>query len=445
MPRRKIVIVGGGSYSWTPHVVKDIILKESLQDSEFVLYDINKEASDLTKAFLDKLAGQLGIKAKIISTDDRAKAFRNAQYFVITISTGGFDAMAHDLAIPEEYGIYHTIGDTSGPGGWARSIRNFEPFMVLCEAINRYAPGAMVLNYTNPMTTLTDVLSRLCDGPVLGLCHGLFENLRFLKDFYKLKSEDDISIRYGGLNHFFWIIQGKAGKVDIIADLNRRLKRQGFTDMLTKIHADEMGFKSNREVATELARLTGLMPYLGDRHTCEFFPWYITNKKNMRKYKIVRTTVATRRQAHRNRWRKLKQMVRGKISDPVYLRASRETAADIIEAHAHGNVFIDVGNVPNVGQISNLPLGAILETDVRVDRNGFAPITMGDLPEPAVNFCQLYTEVFTMTVDACLNKDKQLALQALRLDPVCSHLNTEQVNEMGERLLRAHKRFIKVF
>ena len=215
MPRRKIVIIGGGSYSWTPHVVKDIILKESLQDSEFILYDIDKKTSDLTKAFLDKLAGQLGIRVRIVSTDNRARAFKNAQYFVITISTGGHNAMAHDIAIPEDYGIYHTVGDTSGPGGWARSIRNFDPFVTLCEAINRYAPGAMVLNYTNPMTTLTDVLSRLCEGPVLGLCHGLFENLRFIKDFYKLRTEDEISIEYGGLNHFFWIFQARAGPCEL--------------------------------------------------------------------------------------------------------------------------------------------------------------------------------------------------------------------------------------
>ena len=444
MPKRKIVIVGGGSYNWTPHVVKDILLKESLQDSEFVLYDINKKASDLTKAFLDKLAGELGIKVRIISTDNRPRAFRNANYFVITISTGGHDAMVHDIAIPEDYGIYHTVGDTSGPGGWARSIRNFGPFVSLAEAINRYAPGAVVLNYTNPMTTLTDVLARLCDGPVIGLCHGLFENLRFIKDLYKLRSEEEMSIRYGGLNHFFWIIEAKAGKTDVIADLNRRPKRHGFTDLLAKIRPDELGYKSNREVATELFRLSGVMPYLGDRHTCEFFPWYITNRKNMKKYKLVRTPVAGRKKASAGRCRKLKRMIRGKI-EKMYFKPSRETAADIISAHSHGEVFIDVGNVPNMGQISNLPRGAVVETDVRVDRNGFWPIVVGALPEPAASFCEPYARLFGMTVDACLNKDKKMALQALRLDPVCSHLHTEQVNEMGERLLRAHKRFIKVF
>ena len=65
--------------------------------------------------------------------------------------------------------------------------------------------------------------------------------MHFLKEFYRLKSEDDISIRYGELNHFFWIFQARAGKVGVIADLNRRLKRRGFTDLLARIHADEMG------------------------------------------------------------------------------------------------------------------------------------------------------------------------------------------------------------
>lgn len=444
MGRLKITFVGGGSNAWTPNIAKDMMLSEGLADAEYILYDINKKASDLIKRFLDKLAGELGVQPKIVSTSNKVAALRHADYIVITISTGGLNSMAHDLAIPAEYGIYHTVGDTTGPGGWARSIRNFDVFRGLAHDFNRYAPNAMVLNYTNPMTTLTDVLARICTAPVVGLCHALFENLRFLKDFYKVKSEDDIAVQYGGLNHFTWFTEIRIGQKDVLADLRHRLKRKSFTDLLNVVHKDEMGFSSKREVATELFRSTGFMPYLGDRHTCECFSWYITSKKNLKKYKIVRTTIAERRKGFSERNKHLREMIRGKIAQ-FYHEPSRETAADIIAAHSQGKTLIDVGNLPNVGQISNLPLGAVVETAMRVDRNGFTPLTYGDLPESVLGFVEPYVRVFEMVVDAYFAKDKQMALQALRYDPVCSHLNTDEVNEMGERLLRAHKKFITAF
>ena len=438
----KIVIVGGGSNAWVPQIVKDMLLTESLVGSEFVLYDINRKASDLTKAFLDKLAGKLGLRAKVVSTDNRPRALKGADYVVITISTGGFKAMAQYIAIPVDYGISHTVGDTWGPGGWARLIRNFDVFVSLAKAISKHAPRAVVLNYTNPMSTLTDVLSRLHDGPVVGLCHGLFENLEFIRRYYRLKSEDDVAVKYAGLNHFFWITEARAGKRDVIADLRRRLKRQSLTDLLSTVYEDPHGHRSNRELATELFRMTDVMPYLGDRHTCEFLAPYITSRKTMRKYRLRRTSAADRRNGFLARAKNLKRMIKGEI-DPWYLERSRETAADIIAAHSHGKAFIDVGNLPNVGQISNVPRGVVVETAVRVDRTGFTPILFGTLPEVVAGMIEPCARVFLMGVRACFNRDRKLAMQALRLDPVCSHLNADEVTAMGERLLGAHRRFIR--
>ena len=116
--RKKIVIVGGGSNSWTPNIVKDMLLTKSLAGSTFVLYDTKRVAAELVAAFLSKLDAGLHTGSRFVATDNREKAFDGADYFIITISTGGLSAMAHDLALPEEYGIFHTVGDTCGPGGW---------------------------------------------------------------------------------------------------------------------------------------------------------------------------------------------------------------------------------------------------------------------------------------------------------------------------------------
>jgi alpha-galactosidase/6-phospho-beta-glucosidase family protein len=122
---------------------------------------------------------------------------------------------------------------------------------------------------------------------------------------------------------------------------------------------------------------------------------------------------------------------------------SRETAADIICASVESRAFIDVGNVPNIGQISNLPPMTVVETAVRVDRNGFAPIAFGPLPEPILSFVEPFARSFNLSVEACFEGDLRKALTALRMDPVCSHLNAVQVRDLGSRLLAAHQPFIK--
>ena len=238
MRQPKIVMIGGGSYGWAPNIVKDMMLTEGLGEAQFVLYDSNRSAAELVARVLGRVQEAVGNRATIVATDRQAEAFRGADYFIITISTGGLAAMAHDLAIPEKYGVYHTVGDTAGPGGWARLMRNFAVFRGLGEAINRYAPGAVVLNYSNPMATLTKILSHVCTGPVVGLCHGLFQNIEFLVEQYKLAGEDRVSVQYGGLNHFFWITAAKTEGRDLLADLRRRVRTRGLGELGRPVAAD---------------------------------------------------------------------------------------------------------------------------------------------------------------------------------------------------------------
>ncbi len=442
MKRKKIVIIGGGSRTWTSKIVKDMLLSDPIYGSEIVLYDIDKDASDLVASFLNKLNGILKTESRITSTDDREQAFRDADYFIITISTGGLKAMAHDLAIPEEYGIYHTVGDTSGPGGWARLLRNFEAFVSIARDINRYARGAMVLNYSNPMAGLTKILVKICESPVVGLCHGLFANLTFIKDYYKLSDESEISINYGGINHFIWSNKIRVKNTDVLQDLKEKVIQKGFTSLLESTYKGNKKKETTYELASALFRETGLMPYLGDRHTCEFFPCYITDPATMKELKLKRTSIEDRIKNYRESDKQLREFIRGDIPHS-FLEKSRETASDIISAHITGRSFIDVGNVPNIGQVSNLPAGTVVETAVRVDKNGFSPIAFGELPQPVLGFTEPHVHTVETALEACFENSREKALQALRLDPLCSHLTGDKVREMGNRLIEAHKEFIQ--
>ncbi len=439
MPQKaKITVIGGGSPTWTNKLVKDMMLVPALSEASFTLLDLDREAAELNAAFLRKLGQSFKVGCEF-EVSGQIESLEGSDYILITISTGGFDAMDFDISIPEKFGIFHTVGDTSGPGGWARAIRNYKPFVHIGETIRRLAPKAVVLNYTNPMCTLTDVLCRMLDNPVVGLCHGLFENIEFLKKRYGLEDETGISINYGGINHFFWCDQIRVNGHDVLDEL--RNSDKSLTELYQAAIPPKEENEGFREVATELFRLTGLIPYLGDRHTCEFFPWYITDRERMESYKIQRTSTAERRDKHAQFRRETEEMVKGEIPES-YSQRSQETAADIIEAHYLGKTFIDVGNVPNRGQVSNLPLGSIVETAVRVSQDGFSPVHFGSLPDQVVPFVIPYSYVYKLTVDACFEQDRKKAIQALREDPVCAHLTTPGVISMAEQLLEAHSNWI---
>lgn len=439
----KIVLVGGGSYNWSPRLLNDIILCQELENSHIVLLDIDRQAAQEMNACAKAIAKFHGRKFTFTCTTNQRKAFDSADFVVITISTGGFDTMKHDLKVPEKYHIYQTVGDTSGPGGWSRSLRNVPVFAQMAEDLAECAPNAVVLNYTNPMATLTMTLARISGLRTVGLCHGLFECYSVLQNIFNVE-ESQIKARFGGVNHFFWIVDFTIDGRDGYELLNERVRKQGsFAKLVKKVYVDGAGFHSDKYLADELLKVYGYLPYVGDRHTCEFFPHYLTSEETLEKYKLVRTPISWRRQ-HRRKARKYTQdLATGKQEPPK--TASRETAVDIIKACTLNQDFIDVVNVPNVGQISNLPAGAVVETLGQVNSLGFQPISCGPLPPQIQELVYPHAAIQEPIVEASLSGNFELAVQALRQDPLCSHLLPGQVEKMAQELIRANKDYLPQF
>ena len=449
MISKKITFIGGGSQSWGPHIVRDIIFKEGLNKVKInmVLHDIHEgRAKAIKKLFDAKLAEWKADWAKVTIEMDVDKALKDADFVLIAISTGRLEAMRHDLDIPEKYGIYHTVGDSSGPGGWARALRNIPVFKSIAQKVKKLAPNAYVLNYTNPMATLTKVLSdELGQNRVVGLCHGYFGNMEVLKAIFDVKEDKDISMRFGGMNHFFWILDMQINGQDGYKLLREKLKGSNFATIVDEVHTDAMGFSSDKWLTGELLSEFGYLPYVGDRHTCEFLSWGITNKDTMEKLKIKRTTIEDRYKGYEAAEKRIAGWTEGKAVDAwgeFTKIPSRETAADIIKAITFNTGFVDVINVPNIGQIPNLPMGAVVETLGYVESRGFTPLTVGPLPEPIRALCAPHAEVNIRTVDAALSGDKKEALLALAADPICAHLPINEVKKMGMELMEAHREFL---
>lgn len=440
----KIAMVGGGSYNWTPRLVRDMVLTPGLENAEFRLLDINLTAAQEVGAAARRMCEDWALPATFEATKDEARALDGADFVVITISTGGYDAMQHDVHLPEKYGIFQTVGDTVGPGGWSRGLRNVPVFAHLAEQTKRYAPRAAILNYTNPLTTLTKTLALTTDQPVVGLCHGLFECYRTLMAIFGLKSEDEIKANFAGLNHFFWILDFTVRGRDGYAMLARKTKKAPFAELVKDVHKDEAGFHSDKWVASECLAEFGKLPYVGDRHISEFFSRYLApDEARLKEYRLVRTMVKERRANLKKRRKYVQDLASGKQS--LEKERSRETAADIVSAISSGTEFVDVVNVPNRGQVSNLPEGAVVETLGVVNALGFTPLAAGPLPQNILNVTMPHVVNQELIVQAALEGDKKKAMDALINDPLCSHLTIPAIKRMGGELMEKNRKWLPQF
>lgn len=434
-------MVGGGSYNWCPRLLSDLIQTDELTGSEIVLLDPNLKAAGEVKAAAEYMARTLNRKFRFTCTSDERIAFKNADFIIITISTGGLEMMRHDIEIPDKYGIYQTVGDSVGPGGWSRLLRNVPVFEKMARKIEKLSPDAVILNYTNPMAGLTAAITQTVPLKTVGLCHGLFDTYNMIKKIFSVE-EKDISVQYGGINHFFWLLDFKIKRKNAYPMLKKKLAAISIDEYINKFSNSGIPRKTDHLLCNELFKEYGYLTYIEDRHTCEYFPAYLTSKKMIRRFKLLRTTMEDREKMRTNTRRFTLDLAAGKEKIPP---KSRETAIDIIKAFVTNKSFIDVVNLPNTGQIDNLPRNAVVETLGQVNSMGFNPMCIGSVPEKLKVLMEPHCHVQKMTLEAALTGNRKLALEALMMDPLCSVLPPSDIRRMGEELLTATSEYLPQF
>ncbi|MFA5394114.1 MAG: hypothetical protein WC081_02275 [Candidatus Ratteibacteria bacterium] len=248
------------------------------------------------------------------------------------------------------------------------------------------------------------------------------------------------------MNHFFWILDFKIRGKDGYKLLKGKLKVKRLSDLVRDPKADAMGFKSDRKLAQELFENYGYLPYLGDRHTCEFFGSYLSSRKLMARFNLKRTSIAERAKGYQDAAKRINLWTKGEDADwPFTREPSRETAADIIKSVVFNEKFTDVVNMVNVGQIPNLAKGAVVETMGKTGGSGFTPLTAGPMPDSLKALLRPHAETQLRTISSGLAGDLDAALMALVADPLCGHLTVSDIKRMGLELLKANRRYLPQF
>lgn len=452
----RIAVLGSSTY-WGPMIITDIISVFKSQ-IEFRLIDIDPKALELCKVWGNAANKHHGRKDVYLTFDDRKEGLKGADAVLITISTGGLDAMKYDVEIPEKYGIFATVGDTAGPSGWSRSIRNIPVFAKFAEDFGKYCPKAFIASYTNPMSSLTATIQNCCSNPTVGLCHSYHQTKSLIKEIFKLPTWDDISVEIAGMNHFHWIVNFNVGRKNGYELLKKKIGKGTIRDLLPKNEFDEHGKLSiyyGKELFSQLYETFGHIPYAGDRHTAEFLSFTLSNfpervKEDNRKgdfydtikyCRIFRTEHRHRVSYIKDREKNIKDMASGKAPMP---KRSTETAAEMIRAYIENKPFTDAVNHLNVGQIPGLPSDACVETLGLIDGLGVHPCMVPNIPEHLLELMRPQAVCQSWIVEGVLKRKKDLLLQALYRDPQCAGMKPHEIRAMAEDLLESNRKYFQV-
>ncbi len=356
----QITIVGGGSYQWTPELLADLLGTASLHGAHYVLEDIDPVPLDKMASLAGLLNESMGAGATVSTTTDQRRALDGADFVIVTISTGGFDSMAFDLEIPARFGIRQSVGDTVGPGGINRSLRNIPVLVAVAEDMGKVCPDAWLLNITNPMTCLTRAVCRQTSVRAVGLCHEVGNWSMDLAIALGLPAES-VRPTVAGVNHFPVVtaldVDGRdgfaimaemveeAGGLAALAPHPGRPKAETFS---------RLDFVQRHALKLTLLDRWGALPAAGDRHVAEFLPWVLTEDSHWgADFNLELTSIATRKEHQAGYVADVDAWLGGTKELQTWF--SGELPALVIDSLVTGERRELPVNIPNAGQVPDVP------------------------------------------------------------------------------------------
>ena len=448
----KVVMIGGGSYAWTPRLATDLFLKEGLRGGSLVLVDTNREAAELLRRYTTLLSEKIGTEWRI-AVSDLEPALDGADVVGISISTGDVETMHLDYTIPEAFGVYHTVADTTGPGGISRSLRNIPVFLDIARKMERHCPDAWLVHVTNPLNQLTHAVARETGIKCAGLCHGYAGTVAFLAKFFGVEI-DDVDAVSVGVNHGTWLteIAVKGAPVDrsrmTVRDYLRfEAAREGPIQTGTTDDEIEAMFPEDASLPYllpfELFEMLGVYPIGQAPHVAENFSFYLNDLDTIRKHRIRRKGVLPmRRESKEQRKRDIIRVLDGR-AELEQREASREDFSSVVESLFTGRPSRVMATMANTGQITNLPLGVAVETWATVNGDGITPVNSGEVPASILGILQPVIAEMALTVEAAVTGDRSKAVQAMYISPMVHR--KDRAAELVDRLIEATKAYLPQF
>jgi alpha-galactosidase len=464
----KICYIGGGSRNWAWVLMQDLAFEKELS-GRIELYDIKPEDAKTNEIIGNSLMERYNPgRWTFHANASREDALTGSGFVFVSILPGDFEEMAADVHLPEKYGIYQPVGDTAGAGGIIRAMRSIPQFREIARAIQKYAPDAWVINYTNPMSVCTRTLYKEFPGiKAFGCCHEVFNTQKLLAAVLEEAGlappgsirREDLTTRVAGINHFTWIDRASWKGIDIFPYYTQFVNtyaEAGFrgAGAATTFAAGSAGassaedpeealrrklFSSAERVKMDLFRRYGLIAAAGDRHLAEFCPhsWYLAGPAQVERWGFALTPVSWRVSNRETLIRRAKAYRDG--AETLVPVESGEEGIKILKALLGlGNLVSNV-NMPNRGQAPDLPPEAVVETNALFSRNTIQPLTGEKLPVDLRALVLPHVLAQEGIIEAVFEQDREKAFRVFSQDFAVQTLSLKDAralfDEMCEKTL----------
>jgi 6-phospho-beta-glucosidase len=417
----KIAVVGGGS-TYTPELVDGFARRmDRLPIDELVLLDPDLERLELVAGLTRRMLERVGWRGKLVVTADRSAALDGADFVLFQLRVGGQAARMVDETLPHRFGILGQ--ETTGPGGFAKALRTVPVILDLAEeTARRAAPGAWIVDFTNPVGIVTQAL--LDSGArAIGLCNVAIGLQRRLAVQFGVEPER-VALEHVGLNHLTW---ERAVFVDGVDRLPEML------DGDPSQAADEVGLPV--ELVTELRAIPS---YYLRYYYCrdEVLAEQLAGKSRAEQVmEIERDLLEIYRDETLNEKPKLLEQRGGAFYS--------EAAAQLIASLHSGTGDIQVVNVRNCGALPGLPDDAVVEIPARIDRDGAHPAPLAAMAPEIRGLVQSVKAYEDLAVAAAIHGDRGIATKALLAHPLVGQYSVAR--PLLQALLEANRTFLPRF
>ncbi|EDL52231.1 Alpha-galactosidase/6-phospho-beta-glucosidase [Vibrio mediterranei AK1] len=430
----KVVVIGGGS-SYTPELVEGLLARhQELPISDLWLVDIDEGMekatviADLTKRMIAKAECDITVHL----TTNRQQALVDADFVCSQFRAGRIEARLRDERIALKYRV---IGqETNGLGGFSNACRTIPIALEIAKEMEALCPNAWLLNFTNPSGMVTEALTKYSTIKTVGLCNVPVNMERGAAEMLGVDRKD-ITMQIAGLNHLVWarkiLHDGKDKREQVINEL------LAGNDRMTPKNIPP--FKWDEGIIKSL----GMVP-------CAYLRYYYQSRDILDKEYAASASKSNRADLVAKVEAELLEIYKDPTLDtkPKLLEERggayySEAACELMSSIHNNKRSIMHVNTRNNGAIQGLPDDCAVEVSSIITSSEIIPLNVAPFETGTLRLIQLMKEFETLTVEAAITGDINLAKRALMLNPIVD--SGQHIDEALRETIRENIGFMPAF